>query len=183
MDRLVSSAKCRYRMLVVMSLWRRTCWIVSKSQPFLTIKDACEKWLKDRRGRQLSYDDLTHYQRVIAALKETFRLMEEIDKAVPEWPIKWEGGRESRHGAGMKIPSTFAKTYIDNCRIYQFGLYEGHVTEKRICGQWKRLLRTSDSFYMRMVRINAASSQGRVTGWNIRWFMRDEALSQLCKPS
>lgn len=48
----------------------------------------CEKWLKDRRGRQLSYDDLTHYQKVIVALKETICLMEEIDKAIPEWPIK-----------------------------------------------------------------------------------------------
>jgi hypothetical protein len=31
---------CRYRMLVVMSLWRRTCWIVSRSQPFWTIRGA-----------------------------------------------------------------------------------------------------------------------------------------------
>lgn len=30
-----------------------------------------EKWLKDRKGRQLSYDDLTHYQNVIAALART----------------------------------------------------------------------------------------------------------------
>lgn len=48
----------------------------------------CDKWLKDRRGRQLSYDDITHYRRVIVALKETIRLMEEIDMAIPEWPIK-----------------------------------------------------------------------------------------------
>lgn len=47
----------------------------------------CEKWIKDRRGRQLSYDDLTHYQKVIVALKETIRLMKEIDEAIPEWPI------------------------------------------------------------------------------------------------
>jgi len=48
----------------------------------------CEKWLKDRRGRQLSFDDLMHYQKVIVALAETARLMEEIDKAIPGWPIK-----------------------------------------------------------------------------------------------
>jgi hypothetical protein len=46
-----------------------------------------DKWLKDRRERQLSYDDLTHYQRVIVALKETIRLMAEIDAAIPSWPI------------------------------------------------------------------------------------------------
>ncbi len=47
----------------------------------------CEKWLKDRRGRNLSYDDLTHYQKLVVALKETIRLMEEIDGAIPDWPI------------------------------------------------------------------------------------------------
>jgi predicted helicase len=48
----------------------------------------CEKWLKDRRGRQLSFDDLMHYQKVIVALAETRRMMAEIDKAIPGWPIK-----------------------------------------------------------------------------------------------
>lgn len=48
----------------------------------------CEKWLKDRRGRQLSFDDLMHYQKVVVALKETIRLMAEIDKAIPGWPIE-----------------------------------------------------------------------------------------------
>jgi len=48
----------------------------------------CEKWLKDRRGRTLSYDDTTHYQKIIVALKETIRLMAEIDAAIPKWPIE-----------------------------------------------------------------------------------------------
>ncbi len=48
----------------------------------------CEKWLKDRRGRQLSFDDLMHYQKVVVALRETIRLMAEIDKAIPGWPIE-----------------------------------------------------------------------------------------------
>jgi len=48
----------------------------------------CEKWLKDRRGRQLSFDDLMHYQKVVVALKETIRLMGEIDRAIPGWPIE-----------------------------------------------------------------------------------------------
>jgi hypothetical protein len=29
-----------------------------------------------------------HYQKVIVALAETRRLMEEIDKAIPGWPIE-----------------------------------------------------------------------------------------------
>ena len=48
----------------------------------------CEKWLKDRRGRQLSFDDLMHYQKVVVALKETIRLMGEIDRAIPGWPME-----------------------------------------------------------------------------------------------
>jgi predicted helicase len=48
----------------------------------------CQKWLKDRKGRKLSYDDLTHYQRVIVALKETIRLMEEIDELIPGWSVE-----------------------------------------------------------------------------------------------
>jgi predicted helicase len=39
-----------------------------------------QKWLKDRRGRKLSSDDLTHYQKIIIALMETDRIMGEIDK-------------------------------------------------------------------------------------------------------
>lgn len=39
-----------------------------------------QKWLKDRKGRQLSFDDILHYQKIIVALSETNRLMQEIDK-------------------------------------------------------------------------------------------------------
>ncbi len=51
----------------------------------------CEKWLKDRRGRRLSFEDLTHYQRVVVALRETIRLMSEVDAAIEAhggWPIR-----------------------------------------------------------------------------------------------
>jgi len=50
-----------------------------------------EKWLKDRRGRKLSYDDLTHYQAVIAALARTLEIQAEIDAAIENaggWPLK-----------------------------------------------------------------------------------------------
>jgi hypothetical protein len=48
----------------------------------------CEKWLKDRRGRILTYDDQLHYCKVVTALSETIRLMAEIDAAIPKWPIE-----------------------------------------------------------------------------------------------
>ncbi len=37
-----------------------------------------QKWLKDRKGRELSFEDILHYQRIIVALIETDRLMKEI---------------------------------------------------------------------------------------------------------
>ncbi len=37
-----------------------------------------QKWLKDRRGRKLSWDDIGHYQRIIKILAETGRIMKEI---------------------------------------------------------------------------------------------------------
>jgi hypothetical protein len=38
-----------------------------------------QKWLKDRRGRSLSFDDITHYQRIVKILAETDRIMKEIE--------------------------------------------------------------------------------------------------------
>jgi hypothetical protein len=48
----------------------------------------CEKWLKDRRGRTLTYDDQVHYCKVVTAIQETIRLMAKIDAAIPKWPIE-----------------------------------------------------------------------------------------------
>lgn len=39
-----------------------------------------QKWLKDRVGRTLDFEDILHYQKIIVALSETDRLMKEIDK-------------------------------------------------------------------------------------------------------
>jgi hypothetical protein len=49
----------------------------------------CEKWLKDRKGRTLSKDDIAHYQKIVAAISETIRIMGEIDKVIDAhggWP-------------------------------------------------------------------------------------------------
>ncbi len=37
-----------------------------------------QKWLKDRKGRTLSFDDIRHYQRIIKILSETDRIMKTI---------------------------------------------------------------------------------------------------------
>ena len=41
-----------------------------------------EKWLKDRRGRTLSNDDLRHYRRMLIAIAETQQTMPEIDQVI-----------------------------------------------------------------------------------------------------
>ena len=51
----------------------------------------CQKWLKDRRGRELSAEDIVHYQKIVVALKETIRLMKEVDAVIDVhggWPMK-----------------------------------------------------------------------------------------------
>jgi len=39
-----------------------------------------QKWLKDRKERELKFEDILHYQKIIVALTETDRIMKEIDK-------------------------------------------------------------------------------------------------------
>jgi Type ISP C-terminal specificity domain len=49
----------------------------------------CENWLKDRKGRVLSEDDISHYQKIVVALSETIRIMGEIDEVIEShggWP-------------------------------------------------------------------------------------------------
>jgi predicted helicase len=54
----------------------------------------CQKWLKDRKGRTLSDDDITHYHKIVVALSETIRLMAEIDQIIEQhggWPGAFQG--------------------------------------------------------------------------------------------
>ena len=49
-----------------------------------------EKWLKDRKRRNLSFDDIAHYRRICAVLEETPRVMARIDEVIGGrggWPL------------------------------------------------------------------------------------------------
>ena len=63
----------------------------------------CEKWLKDRKGRTLSQDDVNHYNKIVVALAETIHMMGEIDKAIDKhggWPGAFvTGGPAAVQGA------------------------------------------------------------------------------------
>ncbi|MDM3847148.1 MAG: N-6 DNA methylase [Aphanizomenon gracile PMC644.10] len=45
----------------------------------------CQKWLKDRKGRQLNFDDISHYQNMISIISETIKIMEDIDQIIEKY--------------------------------------------------------------------------------------------------
>lgn len=57
---------------------------------FIGSYQVCEKWLKDRKksGRSLSKDELVQYMKIVVAIRETIRIMNEIDRVITSWPIK-----------------------------------------------------------------------------------------------
>ncbi len=48
------------------------------------------EWLNHRKraNRKLSYDEIETYCKIVTAIDETIRLMAEIDRAIPKWPIE-----------------------------------------------------------------------------------------------
>ncbi len=44
----------------------------------------CSKWLKDRKGRRLSLEDIKHYCRVVTLLERTIEIQNEIDELYPD---------------------------------------------------------------------------------------------------
>jgi len=76
----------------------------------------CEKWLKDRKGRTLSKDDIAHYQKIVVALSETIRLMKEIDEVIAQhggwpWAFKSVGVRGTESQPFLKAAES-AATYV-----------------------------------------------------------------------
>jgi predicted helicase len=43
----------------------------------------CDKWLKDRKGRTLSLDDIKHYCKIVTVLRKTIEIQREIDDVYP----------------------------------------------------------------------------------------------------
>ena len=44
----------------------------------------CYKWLKDRKGRELSLDDIKHYCKIVTSIQKTIEIQKAIDKFYPE---------------------------------------------------------------------------------------------------
>ncbi|MBW2169734.1 MAG: DNA methyltransferase, partial [Deltaproteobacteria bacterium] len=47
----------------------------------------CHKWLKDRKGRTLSTDDIKQYCRIVTAIQKTIEIQKEIDDIYPQVEI------------------------------------------------------------------------------------------------
>lgn len=61
-----------------------------KGKIYIRGYQVCKKWLKDRQKRELSYEDIRHYEKIVVALGETIRLMKHIDEVIDAhtvWPI------------------------------------------------------------------------------------------------
>ncbi len=44
----------------------------------------CDKWLKDRRKRLLSLDDIKHYCKIVTAIQKTIEIQKDIDRMYPK---------------------------------------------------------------------------------------------------
>ena len=57
----------------------------------------CHKWLKDRKGRSLSDEEVAQYQEIVVALNETIRIMAEVDEVIGAhggWPTAFQRGAD-----------------------------------------------------------------------------------------
>lgn len=57
----------------------------------------CEKWLKDRKDRTLTADDIAHYHRIVIDLHETICIVREIDEVIGVhggWPEAFATGEQ-----------------------------------------------------------------------------------------
>ena len=74
----------------------------------------CHKWLKDRKGRTLSDEDIAHYQKIVVALSETIQIMAEIDEVIGKhggWPGAFQTG-EAPHPATMNTRKRDASSIL-----------------------------------------------------------------------
>jgi len=75
----------------------------------------CEKWLKDRKDRTLTADDIAHYHRIVIALHETIRLMKEIDEVIDAhggWPGAFQTADAKKEAATV---SRFKPRIVQPC--------------------------------------------------------------------
>lgn len=77
--------------VVTKPTYKNGCVYINETQYFSNVPEVAwnfyiggyqpaQKWLKDRKDRELKYEEILHYQKIIVSLSETDRIMKEIDK-------------------------------------------------------------------------------------------------------
>ena len=77
---------------VVKPVWKDGCVYIDKDVKFTNVSEdlwnfyiggyqPLQKWLKDRKGRELSAEDVSHYKRMVRAIARTRDIMAKIDAA------------------------------------------------------------------------------------------------------
>ncbi|MDJ0520074.1 MAG: N-6 DNA methylase, partial [Trichodesmium sp. MO_231.B1] len=76
-------------------IWiNKNCYFTGVSQKVWEFKigsyQVLDKWLKDRKkaNPELSDEEINHYQKIIVALRETRKIMTEIDEIIPTFPVR-----------------------------------------------------------------------------------------------
>ena len=78
------------RPTVTKPMWKDGCVYIDKEARFTNVAEdlwnfyiggyqPLQKWLKDRKGRELSAEDVSHYKRIVRAITQTRDVMAEID--------------------------------------------------------------------------------------------------------
>ncbi|WP_202225453.1 type ISP restriction/modification enzyme [Okeania sp. KiyG1] len=74
-------------------MWiNKNCYFTGVSQKIWEFKigsyQVLDKWLKDRKksNQELSDEEINQYQKIIVALRETGRLMTQIDEILSDFP-------------------------------------------------------------------------------------------------
>ena len=108
----------------------------------------CHKWLKDRKGRTLSNEDVAHYQKIIVALNETIRIMVEIDEVIETyggWPDAFHmaSGLDEKRPALLMAAESSPPYVVGKAEprpLYTRALpdIEGTLRSNRIALPWNR---------------------------------------------
>ncbi len=77
--------------------------------------------LKDRKGRELNYHDLTHYQNIITAILSTISMMKKVDEIIDNSSGNWYNPnpqkRTRQKGKAAKILTTYPSPYSELLKI------------------------------------------------------------------
>jgi hypothetical protein len=136
----------------------------------------CEKWLKDRKGRTLSKDDIAHYQKIVVALNETIRLMKEIDDTIEKhggWPGAFVTAR-------VASPRTVRQIEEGRAVLYALSLlYTWGVLADRRTFELGMLLMQNDSLCERILNRQKVTSPSSAVSQPATIGRMDEFIGEL----